>query len=236
MRQSGWRVAALALGSALGLFAASFWEAAGPEDWTQAQIEELLSDSPWARPAEVRFTGDRGGRGLPGVGLPGSGGRTGRRTPLPGGGTWPGAGGGVGFPYGNAAFDSDATVVWTSALPVRLALERLGVRDELRNVRAEQLYVVTIDGLPPAMAPLAETPDVFRQTARLERKNKPAIRAERVEVRPRPGAPGIELYFPRDGDITADEKMIEVVVTAGDYVIRRKFKPAEMVYRGRLEM
>jgi hypothetical protein len=30
--------------------------------------------------------------------------------------------------------------------------------------------------------------------------------------------------------------MIEVVVTAGDYVIRRKFKPAEMVYRGRLEM
>jgi hypothetical protein len=235
------RLAILGAVSVSVLLAGAFWEETAPEDWSQAQIEELLSDSPWAKPADVRFTGDRGGSRLPGgVGLPGGRGRTGGGTRIPRTSPWPGAGGGIGFPYvahaRESAFDAEATIVWTSSLPVRQALERLGEKDELRNVQAADFYVVTIDGLPPAMAPLADTPDVFRQSARIERKDGSFIHAKRVEVRPRPGAPGIELYFPRDARLSTDEKTIEVVVNAGDYIIRRKFKPAEMVYRGRLEM
>ena len=216
------------------LLAAPFWEAAEPESWTQAQIDELLSDSPWAKPAEVTYTGDRGGRFPGGVGVPGGGG--GGRTPLPRTGPWPGAGGGIGFPYRSEAFEADSTIVWTSAAPVREALARQGVREELRDTYLADYYVVTLDGLPLPLAPLAETPEAFRNGARIERKNRPAIRATRVEIRPGPGVPNVELYFPSDGSLSADEKYVEVVLAAGDYAIRKKFKPAEMVYRGRLEM
>jgi hypothetical protein len=230
------RSAALTAAGAAALWAAPFWEAAEPESWTTAQIEELLSDSPWARPAEVRYTGEREGSGLPGVGAPRGGGRPGGGSRLPGSTPWPGAGGGIGFPYRNEAFEAETTIAWMSALPVRQAMERIGVREELRDVQAAEHYVVLVDGLPPAMAHLAERPEVFRNSARLERKDGPAIRASRVDVEPRPGAPGIELYFPRDASISAGDKYLEVVITTDDYVIRRKFKPAEMVYRGRLEM
>jgi hypothetical protein len=219
-------------------FAGAFWDSAGPESWTGEQIQELLSDSPWARAAEVRFIGQKDGSRIPGVGSPGGRGRRGGGSPVPGGGGWPGAGGGIGFPLRNQAQDSDddTTVVWTSALPVRQALARTGVVEQLRDVYAKDFYIVTIDGLPLPLVPLAETPDVIRQSARLERKDRPAIRAERVEVRPRPGAAAIELYFPRDAGLSADEKTIEFHMAAGDYTIQRKFKLGEMVYRGRLEM
>lgn len=235
MTSFGARLTALCLLSAVWLLAAEFWSDSQPESWTRVEIEELLSDSPWAKAAEVRFLGDRGS-GLPGVGLPGGRGGGSR---IPGGGGWPGAGGGIGFPWMNQARDSDdddATVVWTSALPVRQALERLGVADELRNVHAADYWIVTVDGLPLPLAPLAETPDVFRQSARLELKDGSAMRAERVEVRPRPGAPAVELYFPRTSAVTIEDKTVEFQLTAGEYAIKRKFKLADMVYRGRLEM
>lgn len=240
MSSRGLRLCVLAVLPVPLLLAGEFWQRAAPEDWTPEQIEELLSDSPWAKPAEVRFLGERGGPGIPGVGLPGGRGRSGGGSRIPGGGGWPGAGGGIGFPWmshaRDSASDADTTVVWTSALPVRLALERLGVVEPLRDVRAADFYIVTLDGLPFALAPLADAPDVLRQSARLERKDRPTIRAERVEVRPRPGAPAIELYFPRQHDLSADDKSIEFYLTAGEYSIRRKFKLGEMVFRGRLEM
>ncbi|MEZ5365102.1 MAG: hypothetical protein R2748_22945 [Bryobacterales bacterium] len=216
------------------LFAGAFWNESSPEEWTSIQVEELLGDSPWARPAEVKFLGDRGGSSLPGLGSPSGRGRT-SRTPLPSTSPWPGAGGGIGFPYAKKAFDSDTTLVWMSALPVRQALARLGVEEQLRDIRANDDYIIAIDGLPLPLAPLADTPDVFRQGARIELKDGSIIHAHRVEVRPRPGAAGIELYFPR-ADIQEHDKPFKVYISAGDYVIEAKFKPAEMVYRGRLEM
>ncbi len=232
------RAASLGVVAALAVFAGEFWEREEPGRWSNEQIQELLSASPWARPAEVRFLGERGGSTIPGVGLPGGRGRGGG-SPLPGGGGWPGAGGGIGFPWVGQARDSDldeTTVVWTSALPVRQALELLGLTDELRNVHARDFYVATLDGLPLPLAPLAETPETFRRAARLELKSGTQIRAERVEVRPRPGAPAVELYFPRDPAVSPGDKTIELQVTAGEYSIRRKFKLSEMLYRGRLEL
>ncbi|MCB1021562.1 MAG: hypothetical protein KDC27_16650, partial [Acidobacteria bacterium] len=231
MRSTWMRASALAAIAVSALFAGSFWNESSPEQWTSTQIEELLGDSPWARPAEVKFLGDRGGSSLPGLGSPSGRGRT-SRTPLPRTSPWPGAGGGIGFPYAKKAFESDVTLVWTSALPIRQALARQGVHDELRDVRAADDYIVTIDGLPLPLAPLAETPDVFRQGARLELKDGSVIHAHRVEVRPRPGAAGIELYFPRAA-ISEHDKPLQVRIAAGDYVLEAKFKPAEMVYRGR---
>ena len=238
MRASFSAAAIFAATTASALFAGVFWDQTGPESWTQAQVEELLTDSPWAKPANVKFLGDRGGSGVPGVGLPGGRGRSGGGSRIPGGGGWPGAGGGIGFPWTNQARDSDneATVVWTSALPIRQALARIGVVEQLRDVHAKDFYIVTVDGLPFALAPLAETPDLFRRSARLELESGAAIRAERVEVRPRPGAPAIELYFRRDEAASTAEKTIAFVMTAGEYSIEAKFKPSEMVYRDQIEM
>ena len=215
------------------LFAGAFWEKAAPEAWTGAQIGVLLTDSPWAKPADVRFLGERGGSGLPGVGRPGGGSR------IPGGGGgWPGAGGGIGFPWTGQARDSDdeATVVWTSALPIRQALARLGVVEQLRDVHAKDFYIVTVDGLPLVLAPLAETPNVFRRAARLELTSGLTIGAVRVELRPRPGAPAVELYFPRVENLSEIGTTVEFSMITSEYAIERNFKVGEMVYRTRLEL
>jgi len=233
----GLRLGALAaIAASLALAAGATWDRTPPEEWTRQQVDALLTDSPWAKAAEVRFLGEREGSGVPGIGLPGRRGRTGGGSRIPGGGGWPGAGGGIGCPWTNHARDAedDVTVVWTSALPVRQALQQLDIGDERRDVHARYFYIVTIDGLPLEMAPLAETSAVFLSAA-LERKGAAAIRAERVEVRPRPGAPAVELYFPRGG-LAIGDKTVEFALTAGEYSIRRKFKLGDMVYRGRLEM
>ena len=76
---------------------------------------------------------------------------------------------------------------------------------------------------------------MFRRSARLELKSGASIQAEKVEVRPRPGAPAVELYFPR-ADMLGGEKAVEFSMTAGEYALESKFKISVMMYRGRLEL
>lgn len=228
------------------LYAETFWETADPADWTRPQVEELLYNSPWAKAASV----DAGGSGGGGFGFPG-GGSTGGGVGFPGGGGR--SGGGIGFPNGgwgvplrssyNGYDDGDAaiTVRWDSALPVRQAIaysrDDLApqVRDELLH-RGPNHYVIAVDALPPAGAWLAEEPERLRQSSRLIRKGKPAIRASSMEIVPHPGAPGVILYFPRDEEISLDDKTVQFELTPGEVNVRAKFKLKEMVFRGELQL
>ncbi len=77
---------ALGFSGALALLAATlgaanmdFWDQKDPKDWTADQVQELLTHSPWAKPASVSFfnngpggygagIGGRAGAGLGNVG------------------------------------------------------------------------------------------------------------------------------------------------------------------------
>ena len=211
------------------LWAGAFWDSAPPESWTEAQVEQLLLNSPWAKEAEVDFLGSAPS----GVGFPGGQRRSPGRLPSP----FPGGGGGwlQASSYTNHAFDPDVTVRWESALPIRHALDLAdsGLND---GSYAERYYVVTLTSLPLGAAPSADDPEQLRRSVALLRKGRPQIRAERVEILPQPGAPGVCVYFSREKRITLDDKTVELVLHLGDYQVSRKFKLKDMVYRGSLEL
>ena len=79
MRRQLTRGAALMFTGAVLLLAADFWEKKAPDAWTTAEVERILTDSPWAREAEVAFVGDTsspiggGSRSRGGIGFPGRG-------------------------------------------------------------------------------------------------------------------------------------------------------------------
>ena len=105
-------------------FAASdFWNKKKPSEWTEQEIQELRTKSPWAKKVDAEMTGG-GGRGAGGGGGGGRG----------GGGLAPSAGGG-----GQSV---SLEVVWQSAKPIQdshpLALP----------AKLDGHYVVAVTGIP----------------------------------------------------------------------------------------
>ena len=213
----------------------AFWETEEPSSWTRDEVDRLLTDSPWAKRADVVFEGSRGGgSGIPGVSLPGGPG--GRRGGI-GGVGWPtpGQGGGWGLPIANSqlADDEEPIVRWRSAAPLREASGRLeGEAPEAESRR----YLVELTGLPLAAAYLAEKPEELRARVRLLLKDGPQLAPERMDILPRPGAPGLLFYFSRERAIALDDRTVEFELRAGDYQTTAKFKLKDMIYRGRLEL
>lgn len=138
----------LLTGAAL-LFAADFWEKKPYTEWTEKEARRVLTDSPWARNANVTFGGGVGDTGEGGMGRPGGGGMGGPGGGMggPGGGGMggPGGGGGMGGPGGGGmggpggggmggpgggmggggGSSMSAVVRWQSSLPVRQAMVQL---------------------------------------------------------------------------------------------------------------
>ena len=125
-------------------------------------------------------------------------------------------------------------VRWESAEPVRQALAVRAGAETLAGVRRH--YIVAVTSLPFGAARLAEEPEKIRSRVALLIKDKPQVPADRVEIRPQPGAPGVRLYFPRDAAITLDDKSVQLLMRLDPYQVRRKFKLKEMIFRGRLEL
>lgn len=237
------RASLVLLAGAAVLLAADFWEKKAPASWTGEEVETILTDSPWAQVGAISFVGDKsqpigGGSGRGGIGR--------RRSPFPTSGPTKGTGqpnGGWGGRFATAgtqshAFrDGDIVVRWSSALPIREALEQAGAADNaLRPELLNDYYVISLSSVPPGMARLVDEPDQLRAAARLIPKDRAPIRAELIEIRPQPGLPGIDLCFPRSGKLTADDRQLLFELVAEDYQLKAKFKPRDMVYRDRLEL
>ena len=236
------RTSLVFLAGAAVLLAADFWEKKAPEDWTPEEVETILTDSPWAQVGSMSFVGDKsqpiggssrgGGIGFPGRRSPTSGPTT--RTGQPDGG-WGGRFAAVGKESRQFS-EGDVVVRWSSALPIRQALERAGAAESVpRPELLEDYYVISLSRIPPGMAQLADEPEKFRAAARLTPKDRAAMRAERIEIRPQPGTPGIDLYFPRKTELSTDDRQVVFELVAEDYELQAKFKPRDMVYRGKLE-
>ncbi|MDA0206201.1 MAG: hypothetical protein O3A53_06425 [Acidobacteria bacterium] len=233
---------ALLFGGAALLLAAGFWEKKGPQEWTNEEVETILTDSPWAQIGSISFVGDKsqpigggsrgGGIGFPGSRSPTSGpaGRSGQ----PDGG-WSGRFAAVGS-ESRAFGDGDVVVRWSSALPIRQALERTGAGDSApRPELLRDYYVVSLSRIPPGMVRLADEPEKLRSAARLTPKGRASMRAARIEIRPQPGTPGIDLYFPRETEPSAEDRQIVFELVAEDYELKAKFKPRDMIYHGKME-
>lgn len=154
MYQKLWSMAVTGTACSFLLFAADSWKNKDSAQWTEEDINKILTDSPWAKEQTVASQrsgegrpggmGRRGSIGFPGGGYPGGypggGGYPGRGGypggGYPGGGSYPGSGSprgggypddtGAGYPGGAGGAPMNVTIRWESALPVQLALKRQG--------------------------------------------------------------------------------------------------------------
>ena len=246
------------------LQAEDFWEKKKYAEWTDKEVRQMVTNSPWARRVEIPLGaamsggGGRGGRG---------GGRGGRGGGAGGGGGFgadsagtgglPGDGGDAGGGFGGGggigaegaggggpAPTLPLTVRWQSALPVRQALvkSRLGAEAATSQEAAkmlateQQYYIVTISGLPGRFL-AGLPPGALKNSSALRLSKSQSIEASDVKVNLGQPLADVFLIFPRTRALKLEDKEVELVVTGlGSLEVRKKFRLKEMVFDGKLEL
>ena len=212
---------------------AQFWERESASDWSDSEVEELLTDSPWSHGVMVNspdtsLAGRVGGLSGGVVGA-GAGSRAG--VGAAGGGVGgAGAGNLGGGSFLGLAARTRMIVRWASALPVRQAAAR---RDGAPVPdREEPNYRVTVAGIPRALAEELVSLDAVRDATTL----RVGSRDERSPIDILVGYEGeqlaIDWYFSRDDPIVAADGEIEFVTQLGPVSIERTFDLSDMTLDG----
>jgi hypothetical protein len=203
--------------------AGEFWNDKKPEDWTEEEIQELLTRSPWAKEGAVSVFGGAGGSLLNRNGAMNRSGNmssTGRQRTNT---TQTTQGDSPDLRY-------RAFVRWQSALPIREALKEKsipGVSDS---------YIIAVVGDLAMGDPEADEAqresrlDMMKQYTKLDRRGGPLPLTNIQPVQKL----GTLFYFPRaepikDGQVTFSTKM-------GPVEVKCKFTVKDMMYRGKLEL
>jgi hypothetical protein len=252
----------LALG-VTALLAADFWKTKKFTEWNDKEVQKMLNDSPWAHQYALPMQGGGGMREGGGGGGGRRGGGGGGMSFLPpqdeggmpsgmggggGGGGRGGGGRGGGGDMGGGSMMPTVEVVlrWQTALPIKQAFARVRFKAEAGSspeaakmlTRDEVYYIVGISGIPARVAAL--TPADLKAGAQLVIKDHPAIQAADAQLDQQQGRTNIYLIFSKQQAgghvITVDDKEVEVVLKAKPLDIKKKFKLADMVFDGKLEM
>jgi hypothetical protein len=212
-------------------WAREFWDDKKPADWTEDEVQLMLTKSPWARDASIfDSAAHKGLSTAPRLGGGGGYRRT-RGTAAPGAST---------SPTINGPNDWKAMVRWESALPVREALKTPKTAD------VEENYIIALLGDIPGVgvpsdddepAERQQKLDVLKENTKLDRKNDP-LELQSVKIAPRsPRSPaGTLFYFSRVFPITADDKQVTFMTKVGPLEVKCKFTLREMMYHGSLEL
>jgi len=215
--------------AAASAWAKDVWNEKKPSEWTEEDIQQILTKSPWAKDASIFDTAAHKGLSTAPLG----GGLSRRRA-----GTSSTAGNRR--PSGGSSNAWSATVRWDSALPIRDALKAPKTPDVDGN------YMIALVGDIPGVGVPSDDDDpaerqqklsFLKETTRLERKDDP-LELQRVKIAPRtPQSPaGTLFYFSRVFPITAEDKQVTFVTKVGPLEVKCKFTLREMLYRGNLEL
>ncbi|MBL8176210.1 MAG: hypothetical protein JNK48_16145 [Bryobacterales bacterium] len=240
----------LFLASLAGVAFGKNWDKPEYPNWTREFVDEMLTDSPWARPLTAPFAlpnvapfaasfsqiGLPGGIGLPripGVGWPGGSGD--RRFPVPGGGNGGGSRG-DGRTGGGVKTEAYLTVRWSSALPVRQALALAERASEVAAPPRE--YLIHLAGIPTVVAGESTAPmeKLLLKTAALSVKGRRTVYASSADVPEHGTHLMAAVRFPRMEGLEASEGAVEFFAEAGPIKVLQRFPLKAMVYRGNLEL
>jgi len=219
----------MGLGSAAAYaWAKDFWSDKKPADWTDDEVQQMLTKSPWAKDASIFDTAAHKGVAA----APRAGGVYGRRRyDSPDGKSLPTVSGLQGW---------RATVRWESALPVRDAMKAK------KTAGMDENYILALVGdIPAASVPSDDDSaaerqqkmDVLKESTRLERRDDP-LELQQVKIAPRtPLSPsGTLYYFSRVLPIAAEDKQVTFVTKVGPLEVKCKFTLRDMLYHGNLEL
>lgn len=230
----------LFLASLAGVAFGKDWDKPEYPNWTREFVDEMLTDSPWARQLTAPFVlpnvapfatsfsqiGLPGGIGLPRI--PGVGWPRGqdRRFPAPGDGRT----------SGGVKTEAYLTVRWSSALPVRQALALAERSAEVAP--ASKDYLIHIPGIPTVVAgeSTAAMEKKLLKTAMLSVKGRRSVYALSAEVPEHGTHLMAALRIPRFEGLSAADGIVEFYAEAGPIVVRQRFPLKAMVYRGNLEL
>ena len=224
MRRSLWRVAtAFPILMCLGfLLAGDFWNLKDVDQWSEEELIRVLTHSAWAKRTTLSYRGARPSvlwnaraetNSCPVKEEANAGRYAGRRA---------------------GAASIRVLVRWESALPVKLALARLGFlgrSPDPAEVNAflrpdPNHYVVSVSGLPGGL--VGEGLSDLAQLASLRRKRQDPIYADRVEVQSIEEMTELRFHFPRRPPLQLSDKEVEFVLNLPTARIKRGFDLRKM--------
>jgi len=214
------KLAFLSIGLTMALAAADFWTKPATE-WNEKEVDQMLSDSPWADRMAVE-TGQRGNLSTAEDG----------KGPMQGNLTTP------------------IVVAWRTALPIRQAIaKRSGAAANEADPTVSVLLVSGFPAQFRAetadMAKLiADTTIKVKGKADIH-----PTEIQIPAAAPAAAAPGggkgkgfggapfdLLMAFPKSLGLTVDDKEIDFITKVGKMTVRKKFKLKDMVYNGKLEL
>ena len=202
-----------------------FWDEKDPEKWTDDERHQLLTNSPWTRPATVHY--DTGPGTLTGRGSNNNSTMTNRRGRTSGP---------VAIPSADPIGKYDAMVRWESARPVREANRNQSKDDPAAN------YILFVTGDLPMIGrrsneesetEFQQRLEMLKQYTKLEKRGDP-IYLTRIAYAP--GNSGTLFYFERNDLIRLDDHTVTFVTKLGPVDVKAKFPLKEMTYHGKLEL
>lgn len=222
------------------LLAADPWLSAPFPDWSERTVVRLVTDSPWARPRNVRLEWVKRNfdrvdiRDIPGTQGPG--------PTIQGGSPV----GGIGVPKRSLPDEAQLFIRWSSALPIRQAKALYRARDEkLDAARTNELvgvpdseYVLEIHGAPVQAAHLGTVAVELAANSgvTLTTSSGRTLRPTGAHARISADTLVIEVRFSKEKPLTLADKEIEVSADLQVFRFKERFKLKDMTYLGHLEM
>ncbi len=233
--------------AASAAFAQDFWTKKQFNQWTDEELKEFVSDSPWAKDITMATRPPGGGSFDMGAGATGGGGDDSGGGDAGGGGGGGGrrggGGGGGRGGAGGAAATMKLVISWQSALPIKQA----NVRSKMPGpgevpadakeylAAADAFYIVLIEGMPQNLArqALADTGKLKKSALKAGKREIPLAR---ISTNPHGRNLDFILFFDRKEPIQIEDNEVEVNAKLGIFEVKKKFKLKEMVVNGKLEI
>jgi hypothetical protein len=211
--------------ASVALAAVDFWEEKEFTTWSDKEVVKMLTNSPWAKKVTVL---------LGGLNPESPGGFSGGAVPECGGAQF----------QGIRRFD--ATLAWSSALPLKQALVRaqtgqdapIPAEGQQLLEQEEPFYTISVVGLPQQFAALMQMKDAVQASTMLKIKDRePIAPADIGFFRESEQTMQIVYQFPKSDAITMDDKEVEFISKLGpDNEIKKKFKLKDMMFAGQLAL
>jgi hypothetical protein len=228
------------------------WQDKQVADWSQDDLKQVMSNSPWAKTVTPQLGHDEssrgpgGGRrnggigiggigiGLPGMGRPGGGGNNGGWG---GRGTSPNGTDSSGRTTDQTSGNiPDLVLRWESALPIREA--ELKAQETNAPSVDEDHYAIAVYGVPSRMVPgdRKALEDTLKKQTVLKRDGKKDLKPSSVEVLDRDDGLVVLYLFPKSAEISKADRRIELDGQIGRLKFAQPFYLEDMIFRGKLEL
>lgn len=233
------------------LFAADPWQSKPYTEWSDKEVQKVLTNSPWAHGVSIgggpMMSNDgprRSDVGNPNAANPNAANpATGPSVMMPGGQEGGRDRIGDSIPSGSETPSTNLVVLWQSALPVKQALvrRRFGAEgatssDAKKFLDENTNYLIGVSGLTPVLTRAAQAKSEILQRTTLSAKGKEPLHPIDILVSPAGKVTEAVFVFPKTTVFTIEDKDVEFSTELGGVAVKNKFRLKDMVIAGGLQL